>query len=117
MKLHGNFDKIIDDASVNESNDKNAIIYGLEKIPILSLQDSISDKSSIDENNFCSDQVKPVEVCETRCSGNVSRDVYFSYISAGGNVYKIILLLVLCVCNQFLASGGDYWIAFWYFTT
>lgn len=113
-KLLGSFNEVIDDAHVNESDNKNAIIYGLEKLPTLLQDPIISDNTSTDENNICSDQAKSVEVYETRCSGNVSRDVYFSYISAGGNVYKIIFLLILCIFNQFLVSGGDYWIAFWY---
>jgi len=38
-----------------------------------------------------------------------------SYISAGGNVFKILFLLFICVFTQMLGTAGDYWISYWYF--
>lgn len=70
--------------------------------------------SSIEENKHSGVQEEPIEVAETRSSGDISLTVYSSYFSAGGNVCKITFLLLMCVFTQALASGGDYWITYWY---
>lgn len=72
--------------------------------------------SSFEESKTSGVQEEPIEVAETRSSGNISLTVYSSYFSAGGNVCKISFLLFMCVFTQVLASGGDYWITFWYYT-
>lgn len=78
-------------------------------------QESIlSVSSSIDENKFNDTITEPVEIAETRSSGNTSFNVYFSYILAGGHVCKAICLIFVCCLTQVLASGGDYWITYWY---
>lgn len=56
------------------------------------------------------------ETTETRCSGRVSPGVYFSYIAAGGSVFKISFMLFVCVVAQALSTGSDYWIGYWYVT-
>ncbi|CAH1738398.1 unnamed protein product [Aphis gossypii] len=77
-------------------------------------QESIlSVSSSIDENKFNDTITEPVEIAETRSSGNTSFNVYFSYILAGGHVCKAICLIFVCCLTQVLASGGDYWITYW----
>lgn len=58
-------------------------------------------------------RAEPVEVAETRSSGNVSRRVYLSYISSGGNVSKISFLMFVCIFTQTLVTGCDYWITYW----
>ncbi|KAG8259193.1 hypothetical protein J6590_014664 [Homalodisca vitripennis] len=57
---------------------------------------------------------EPPEVAEMRSTGTVSGKVYKSYLTAGGNCCALMFLLVLCVLTQLLASGGDYWITYWY---
>jgi len=69
--------------------------------------------SSIEETKLLGAQEEPIEVAETRSSGNISLTVYSSYFSAGGNVCKISFLLFMCIFTQVLASGGDYWITYW----
>jgi len=102
--------------SDNESSSKHASTHTLSPRTILSRQVSIqSVASSIDESKLGT-QEEPIEVAETRSSGNISLTVYSSYFSAGGNVCKISFLLFMCVFTQVLASGGDYWITYWYFT-
>jgi ATP-binding cassette subfamily C (CFTR/MRP) protein 4 len=71
--------------------------------------------SNDDPKQFSGIQEEPIEIAETRSSGNISLTVYSSYFSAGGNICKITFLLFMCVFTQVLASGGDYWITFWYF--
>lgn len=100
--------------SDNESNSKYSSTHTLDPQAILSRQVSIqSVASSIEENKHSGIQVEPIEVAETRSSGNISLTVYSSYFSAGGNVCKISFLLFMCVFTQMLASGGDYWITYW----
>jgi len=100
--------------SDNESNSKYSSIHTLDPQSILSRQVSIqSVASSIEENKHSGVQEEPIEIAETRSSGNISLTVYSSYFSAGGNVCKISFLLFMCVFTQVLASGGDYWITYW----
>lgn len=88
---------------------------GIDICSALSRQGSFqSVLSSIHETEFSGAQVDPIEVAEIRSSGNVPSSVYFSYISAGGNVYKILFLILICVFAQILCTGGDFWISYWY---
>jgi len=86
----------------------------LEQLSDLSHHGSLkSISSSIDENKLNETQVAPIEVAETRSSGKVSHSVYLSYISAGGNIFKILFLVFICIFTQVLGTGGDYWISYW----
>lgn len=101
--------------SDNESHSKYESTNNLDPRSILSRQISVqSVASSIDENKHSGVQEEPIEVAEMRSSGDISLTVYSSYFSAGGNVCKITFLLLMCVFTQVLASGGDYWITYWY---
>lgn len=98
-----------------ESDNKYTINSNVDPIPVLSRQDSIqSVSSSIDEKKFGGAEVVPIEVAELRSSGNVPKSVYFSYIAAGGNICKIIFLILICIFAQILCTGGDFWISYWY---
>lgn len=104
--------------SDNESSSKYASSHALDPRSILSRQVSIqSVASSVEETKLLDPQEEPIEVAETRSSGNISLTVYSSYFSAGGNVLKISFLLFMCIFTQALASGGDYWITYWYCVT
>lgn len=97
--------------SYNTKSTKNFI----DILPALSRQGSIqSDLSSIHETEFSGAQGDPIEVAEIRSSGNVSSSVYFSFISAGGKVYKILFLILICVFAQILCTCEDFWISYWY---
>ncbi|CAI6363288.1 unnamed protein product [Macrosiphum euphorbiae] len=79
-----------------------------------SRQESILSVGSSIEETKCREIItEPEEVAETRSSGNISFNVYMSYIFAGGHLCKVISLILMCTCTQFLASGGDYWITYW----
>eukprot|EP00102_Acyrthosiphon_pisum_P018651 XP_016655861.1 PREDICTED: probable multidrug resistance-associated protein lethal(2)03659 isoform X2 [Acyrthosiphon pisum] len=98
----------------SEINIKNATSNSLEQHSELSRQGSIkSVASSVDEDTLNGAQTELTEAAETRSSRNVSRTVYLSYISAGGNIFKISFLLFLCIFTQVLATGVDYWISYW----
>lgn len=108
--------------SSHQCPDAIAADNDFESFSVVSLDGSVrSLSSSTDENRFAGvrrrDAAEPVEIAETRSSGKVSRGVYSAYISAGGNVLKISLLISTCVFTQILGSGCDFWISYWYTTT
>jgi len=97
-----------------EIDSNNATNKSLDQPSGLSRQESLKSISlSIDENELNETQVAPIEVAEIQSSGKVSRSIYLSYISAGGNIFKISFLLFICIFTQLLGSGGDYWISYW----
>lgn len=113
--LRSSVDKNI--LSDSESNIRSTCINNLDKRSIFEKQVSINSvASTIDGNNIKEVTERPVEVAESRSFGNISYTVYLSYISAGGNCCKIIFLILICILTQLLASGGDLWITYWYYT-
>ncbi|KAF0706159.1 putative multidrug resistance-associated protein lethal(2)03659, partial [Aphis craccivora] len=106
--------KSSEETTDGEIDSTNVTNNSLEQLSNLSRQGSIkSIASSIDENKLNGTQAEPVEVAETRSSGKVSHSVYLSYISAGGNAFKILFLLLICIFTQVLGTAGDYWISYW----
>ncbi|KAL4089621.1 hypothetical protein QTP88_024632 [Uroleucon formosanum] len=97
-----------------EIDNKNVTDKNFEQPSNLSRQGSIkSVASSVDENKLNGAKKEPTVVAEIRSSGNVSSSVYLSYVSAGGNTFKILFLLFICIFTQMLGTGGDYWISYW----
>ncbi|XP_015608410.1 probable multidrug resistance-associated protein lethal(2)03659 [Cephus cinctus] len=58
-------------------------------------------------------QDDPVEVAESRTIGRITGTVYVSYFRAAGNTCLVLSMFVICILNQTIASGGDYFIAYW----
>lgn len=99
----------------NESVTKNASTDDCNPRRVYNRHVSIqSIESSTSEMQFNEAQAVPVEVAETRTSGNVSRSVYSSYYSAGGSTFKLIFFIFISVITQVLSSGGDFWMTYWY---
>jgi len=99
--------------SYNENISKNT--SPKSKRIAYSRQTSIqSMASSIGDIQFNEYQEQPAEVAETRTSGSVSKNVYLSYFLAGGSVFKIFFFFTICIITQVLASGGDFWMTYWY---
>lgn len=73
-----------------------------------------STASSIEEARINEIQTEPVEIAETRTSGSVSNSVYTSYFAAGGSICKIFFFFFICIFTQIIASGGDFWMTYWY---
>ncbi|XP_026805619.1 probable multidrug resistance-associated protein lethal(2)03659 isoform X1 [Rhopalosiphum maidis] len=107
--------KSSDETADSEIDDTKATINNsVEQLSSLSRQGSIgSISSSIDDDKLNETRAEPIEVAETRSFGNVSRSIYLSYISAGGNAFTIAFLLFICIFTQILGTGGDYWISYW----
>lgn len=96
-------------------SDNESIHENIGPHTILSRKNSYqSIGSTVEVLNHDSVQNDPIEISETCSSGDVSISVYSSYFSAGGNTKTLVLLLFLCIFTQVLASGGDYWISYWY---
>jgi len=73
-----------------------------------------SASSCIDESKFHQNNCTPIEVVETRTSGNISHNIYTSYFFAGGRKCKILCFILICIFTQVLSSLGDIWISYWY---
>lgn len=58
--------------------------------------------------------MEPKEVAEQRATGSISLRDYCSYVTAGGNVFSIAVLLLMCIFLQMLILFGDVWISYWY---
>lgn len=59
------------------------------------------------------DKVKPTQSREQRSSGKISRDVYRSYLRAGGKWYKSLMIFLAFVAAQLFASISDYFVTLW----
>ncbi|VVC32370.1 Hypothetical protein CINCED_3A012061 [Cinara cedri] len=70
-------------------------------------------KMSVQSVDSIQSHAEPVEIAETRISGNISHVVYFKYISAGGRFFKLFFFLCTCIFTQILASSADLWITYW----
>lgn len=100
--------------SENECSSKDAIPSDFKQRLTMNRQMSVqSIASSIGDTKFNEIQENPVQVAESRSSGNVSQIVYSSYFSAGGSCCTILFFILMCVATQILTSGSDYWITFW----
>jgi len=99
----------------NECKNEKSIIESSEiqsahtaqKLTISNVEPSVEDTKINDV------QAEPVNMAETRSSGNVGFNIYSSYIFAGGRFCKVLSLLSVCLFTQVLASGSDYWITYW----
>ncbi|XP_022166670.1 probable multidrug resistance-associated protein lethal(2)03659 isoform X2 [Myzus persicae] len=69
--------------------------------------------SSVEDTEINDVHPEPVNMDETRSSGNVGFNIYSSYFFAGGHFCKVLSLLSVCIFTQVLASGSDYWITYW----
>jgi len=100
-------------ASSNENISKNtsANNHQIDYSRQASIQ---SIASSIEDFKFSESQEQPAEVSETRTSGSVSKNVYSSYFLSGGSGCKIFFFFIICIFTQVLASGGDFWMTYWY---
>jgi len=97
------------DSKMDKSSNNNIA----RSIPYIRQESVLSVTSSIEETKFSEIITQPGEVAETRSSGNISFNVYMSYIFSGGHLCKVISLILICIYTQVLASGGDYWITYW----
>ncbi|CAL7944629.1 unnamed protein product [Xylocopa violacea] len=56
---------------------------------------------------------EPAEVAEARQHGKISSTVFWAYWKASKNVCLLLLMAILFVASQAMASGSDYLLAFW----
>lgn len=50
---------------------------------------------------------------ETQEVGNIGLGLYKKYFKAGGGLGFFMVMLIFCITSQMLASGGDYFLAYW----
>lgn len=53
------------------------------------------------------------QTAEGRVKGNVGWNIFMKYITAGGGIPSLALLVFMAVLTQFVASGSDYWLNYW----
>ncbi|XP_006608778.1 probable multidrug resistance-associated protein lethal(2)03659 isoform X2 [Apis dorsata] len=63
------------------------------------------------ENTDATDE--PVEVLEMRTVGKISSKIFFAYWKASKNPFLLLLMIILFILSQIMASGSDYLLAFW----
>ncbi|VVC32376.1 ABC transporter type 1, transmembrane domain,ABC transporter-like,P-loop containing nucleoside triphosphate [Cinara cedri] len=97
---------------INEQNENNRNFESNSILSIRGSNDSISHLS-IDKYNLDGDFPQPNENTEIRSSGRVLKNVYMTYVTAGGSICKIGLLLFVYFLCQILITGSDYWISYW----
>lgn len=96
----------------NESSNKNNIDSKLMFDRQTSIRSAVSSNG---KSKTSDDQRKPNEVIEKRSSGNISFNVYLTYLFAGGREFKIIFFICICILTQICVSSGDVWITHWYY--
>lgn len=104
------------DTSNNTNTLSNTGVQLDQRPPYKRQISSQSILSSVNELKFNDVQEMPTEEAETRTYGSVSSNVYTAYLSAGGSSFKILFFVFVCIFTQVLASGGDYWMTYWYYT-
>ncbi|XP_026807567.1 probable multidrug resistance-associated protein lethal(2)03659 isoform X2 [Rhopalosiphum maidis] len=102
-----------DDTEINEpENDTNNSLNVNLASNLLGSNKSISSShNDVNINEVLA--VKSKNVNKSRSSGRVSINVYLSYLSANGSVFKIFFVFFCFILIQVLTTGGDYWISFW----
>lgn len=110
MKLLGESkeEEITPGVVVNKENDEH-----LDEYPILSPRSS-AENVSVHANILNKIQSEPIELPENIFPQHVTENVYLSYITAGGNVLKLIFFTFIFIFAQILMTGSDFWITFWY---
>ncbi|XP_026808487.1 probable multidrug resistance-associated protein lethal(2)03659 isoform X2 [Rhopalosiphum maidis] len=99
----------------NECNNEKSNIESSELYSANTAQKSSVSivASSVKETEINDVDAGPVNMAETRSSGNVGFSIYWSYILASGHFCKVLSLLSVCIFTQVIASGSDYWITYW----
>lgn len=79
-----------------------------------SLRRSSSRRSSIQSARSEEiNEIDPVEEAEMRTSGQVTGQIYAAYFKAAGSMIFVTIMAFVCILNQLLASGGDYFVTYW----
>jgi len=59
------------------------------------------------------DEASTIETHEITMKGRMSRKVFFAYFKASKKPFIIALMMLIFIVNQIVASGSDYFVAFW----
>ncbi|XP_076231417.1 putative multidrug resistance-associated protein lethal(2)03659 isoform X2 [Calliopsis andreniformis] len=100
--MHLDFLKIFEDLDENRQSKKS--------------EDGKNNRHSV-ENSRRVEEIasteEPVEVAETRTFGKISIKVFLAYWKASKNVALLVMMFILFVASQSMATGTDYLLAFW----
>lgn len=73
-------------------------------------QNSIKNKTEAEKETS---NVSLIEACEITMKGHMSRKVFFAYFKASKKPFMIALMMLIFIVNQIIASGSDFFVAFW----
>ncbi|XP_030554771.1 probable multidrug resistance-associated protein lethal(2)03659 [Drosophila novamexicana] len=89
-----------------------------DKSTTYSRQNSVESRSSISSMGSSADDSlmardKPKEVQETRSANKIGWGMYQKYFRAGCGWLMFLLVVLLCLGTQLMASWGDYFLSYW----
>lgn len=79
----------------------------------LNRRSSESSTTSLDDKG----NESAMQVEEKSAEGAIGMSLYSKYFKAGGGFCFFYIMVVFCLACQLLASGGDYFVSFWYVRT
>lgn len=77
----------------------------------LSLPESIMREEIEDEEE--EEEIKIKDMQEDSSKGKIHGSIFWKYLSAGGNICFVIIVLILYALSQVMASAVDYFVSFW----
>nr|XP_034196002.1 probable multidrug resistance-associated protein lethal(2)03659 isoform X1 [Osmia lignaria]XP_034196003.1 probable multidrug resistance-associated protein lethal(2)03659 isoform X1 [Osmia lignaria]XP_034196004.1 probable multidrug resistance-associated protein lethal(2)03659 isoform X1 [Osmia lignaria]XP_034196006.1 probable multidrug resistance-associated protein lethal(2)03659 isoform X1 [Osmia lignaria]XP_034196007.1 probable multidrug resistance-associated protein lethal(2)03659 isoform len=105
QRMSLDFMKIFKEVEENKKNKEPEVISDER-------QTIVEEETKKEEEPAVSDE-EPVEVAETRTVGRISSTVFLSYWKASRNLCLLVLMVILFIASQIMASGSDYLLAFW----
>lgn len=103
------FAKLLADPTVDEKDDATAL-HRSRSGSRLNRQSSTSSSTSLEDKPG----ENPLQVEEKRSDGSISMSLYSKYFKAGGGFCFFYIMVIFCVTAQMLASGGDFFLSYWY---
>lgn len=84
---------------------------GSRKTLVGSRRSSFESMYSLGEESLSENAM---EVEEKRAEGSIGMRIYAKYFKAGGGYLMFLVMVLFCIAAQLVASGGDYYIQYWY---
>lgn len=99
-------------AAENKDEDNEGSMQKARSNSKLNRQSSEASTTSLDDKG----NENTMQVEEKSAEGAIGMSLYNKYFKAGGGFCFFYIMLVFCLMSQLLASGGDYFVSFWYVT-
>lgn len=93
-------------------NPRSKLLRSISYESVSSLPTDLNDYID-DEEDFEMDGMEEAVQMEASSKGKVDGFILLEYFKAGAQWPDFLLIIVLFIFTQFLASGSDYWISYW----